>query len=157
MQANLYDSIKSALARNYTLDRIFLMYRADQYRSLRAYIALAKFYRDRNMKESFLKTALLGSLTAFTRMYAFVVERDVGYEYKGVKDFFVRASRFRDMTVWSINQDVWDCLYYLYEATDALSFHTFSNELLPILAQLSPDLSVQERAARTMEKQANSR
>jgi tetratricopeptide (TPR) repeat protein len=157
MQANLYDSMKSALARNYTLDRIFLMYRADRFRSLKAYIALAKFYRDRGMKEEFLKTSLLGSLTAFTRMYSVLVERDVGYEYKGVEDFFARALRYRDMTLWSINQDVWDCFYYLYEAAGVRSFDTFANELLAVLASLSPDVSVRERAAQTAARRVSSR
>jgi hypothetical protein len=149
VQANLYDSVKSALARNYSLDRIFLMYRAEQLRSLKAYIALAKFYRDKGMKDAALKNAVLGSLTAFTRMYAIIAERDVSYEYKGMEDFFDRALRYRDVAAWSVNQGVWDCFYHLYEAASERAFTAFSNDLLALLAGLSPDISVRERAANT--------
>jgi hypothetical protein len=149
VKANLYDSVRSALLRNYSLDRIFLMYRADQFRSLKAYSALAKFYRDRGMKDAALKSAVLGSLTAFTRMYAIVSERDVSYEYKGVEDFFVRALRYRDVAAWSVGQGVWNCFYYLYEAANERALTGFSSELLGVLANLSPDISVRERAMNT--------
>jgi hypothetical protein len=143
---SFYDSIKKALERNYTVDKIFQMYRANEYRSLRAYIALAKFYRDHGIKDSFLKTAVLGSLTSFTRMYAIVSERNVGYEYKGVESFFAAGLRYNDVVNWSIDQSVWDCFYYLFEAADDRNLNIFSSELLLILANVSPDIAIREMA-----------
>jgi hypothetical protein len=153
-----YDSIKRALGRGYSVDRIFEMYRVNEYRSLRAYIALAGFYRDAGLTEQFLKNAVLGSFTAFTRMYAIVAERNVGYEYRGVNDFFVQALRYHDVSSWSLELGVWECFYYLFEATGGIKTNgeastplanNFSQELLTILVNTSPDISVRELARNT--------
>jgi hypothetical protein len=150
-----YDSVKRALGRGYSVDKIFEMYRVNEYRSLRAYIALAGFYRDAGMTEQFLKNAVLGSFTAFTRMYAIAVERNVGYEYKGVNEFFIQVLRYNDVAAWSLELGVWECFYYLFEATGgtltaaAPLANGFSMELLTILVNTSPDMSVRERARNT--------
>ena len=149
MEAVLYVSVKNALEKKYELNRIFQMYRATHYRSLTAYIALAKFYREKGMKDEFLKNAVLGSLTAFSRMYEIVSERNVAYEYKGVRDFFSEVMRYRDVVNWSIDQSVWDCFYYLFEAASERGHAAFANEMIAILASLSPDLTVRDRAQYT--------
>jgi HEPN domain-containing protein len=141
-----YNSIKIAMEKQYTADKIFLMYRADSFRSVKAYNLLTKFYSVRGMKDEALKTAVLGSLTSFTRMYEFVVARNIGYEYKGVEQFFAEALRYNDIVKWSLEQSVWECFYYLLESAYDRSLIPFSREIIAVL-EISPDPAVRERTA----------
>jgi hypothetical protein len=123
------------------------MYRANEYRSLRAYAALARFYRDKGMDDKFLKTAALGSITAFTRLNEVASERIPDYEYRGAAALFGLALRYRDVVEWSLDQSVWECFYLLSEAAFRRNLPDFSRELALILASSSPDYSVRTMAA----------
>ncbi|MDR1784978.1 MAG: hypothetical protein LBR23_00705 [Spirochaetaceae bacterium] len=144
--ASFYDSLRNALGRNYSVDRIFEMYRVDSYRSLEAYAGLSRLYRDRGDNGRFLKTAILGSLSAFTRMYEVLTARNVDYSYRGVGDFFTRALRYRDVTDWSLEHPVWGCFNYLSEAAERNSLGGFAGEIDALLEAFSPDRAVGDTA-----------
>jgi hypothetical protein len=186
--SSFYDSLLSALKRKYTPDKIFEMYRSREYRSLRAYVSLAEFYRaggstggagsagtgsagnasggggstggadadagstggasggSAGADAKFLKTAALGSLTAFTRMYEALAAREPGYEWRGTADFFRASLRHRGIVEWSLDQSVWDCFYYFAEAALRAGMDGFAQELFALLAEVSPDPGVRSKA-----------
>jgi tetratricopeptide (TPR) repeat protein len=128
-----------SIANGYSIDRIFLMYRANTYRSLQAFIMLASFYKRINDTERFLGTSALGALTAFTRMYEIVSERDLEFSYTTVDAFFNNSMRYFDVREWMTKNAVWNS-FVLF--ADALSVHgqrSLASEILQILVKYAPE------------------
>jgi hypothetical protein len=131
-------SIVQSINRGYSADRIFLMYRANTYRSLQALIMLASFYRRNQDAERFLEVSVLGSLTAFTRINEIIAERDIVYEYTTVDNLFKNSLRYADIQDWMKKNSVWECFVLFADAASLYGQEPLAREIRQIFTNYAP-------------------
>jgi tetratricopeptide (TPR) repeat protein len=128
-----------SITNGYSIDRMFLMYRAGTYRSLKALIMLADFYRRIDETERFLGTAALGALTAFTRMYEVVSERTLEFSYTTVDAFFRDSMRYADVQEWMTTNAVWTSFVLFADALTVHGQRPLASEIWRILVRYAPE------------------
>jgi tetratricopeptide (TPR) repeat protein len=106
--------------RGYSADKFFFMYRADTYRSLKAYLQLARFYRIKGDNDKYFAMASLGCLTAFTRIYTILDSRELEYTFTTLSDFFARANSREEIREWIDANNVLE-IFSLF--ADAVTLH----------------------------------
>jgi hypothetical protein len=113
-------AVTLGIDRGYGADRLFLMYRADTYRALKAYLQLARFYRIKGDNEKYFAMASLGCLTAFTRIYTVLDNRELEYTFTTLSDLFARANKQEEIRDWIDANQVLE-IFALF--ADAVTLH----------------------------------
>lgn len=130
-----------------TMEKFFTLYRAYNYRLLKAYADLAEYYMEHNEKEKALKASALGSLTAFTKILDVIKKRNPDYVYTDFASMFVEASNYSDIVQWGIDNNVWkgfdDFAEVAYKNNDLI----FAIQLYNVLKDFSPETYWREHAA----------
>lgn len=136
----LMSSLKSSIARGHSIDKVFGLYRTDCYRSLPAFYRLTDLYVEQGREEEAFSIALIGVLTAFTRMNAIYSDRTTEFQYTTLDDFFSITMKQSDIREWSVKSGFWKCLYYLADLGVKLypENNSFGKDLLSIIGK-SPD------------------
>ena len=134
-------SLKSSVARGYSADKLFGLFRTDCYRSLPAFYRLVELYVEQGREEEAFSIALIGVLTAFTRMNTIYTDRTNDFQYTTLTDFFDVVMKQSDITDWSVKTGFWKCLYTLADLGVKLypENNSFGKALLSIIATESPD------------------
>jgi hypothetical protein len=83
------------------LDMFFQLYRHDAFMEISAYNQLAAFYLRSGRTDRALSVSLLGSLSAFTRLYNAVEERDIGFTYTSFGDVLARVQSYPAVRAWA--------------------------------------------------------
>jgi tetratricopeptide (TPR) repeat protein len=131
-------SMIQSINRGYSVDRLFLMYRANTYRSLKALIMLTSYYKRNQDIERFLEMSVLGALTAFTRINEIVTERDINYAYTTVDNLFKDSLRYAEIQDWMTKNSVWDCFLSFAEAATLYGQNPLAHEIRRILINYAP-------------------
>jgi hypothetical protein len=137
------NAVIQAINRGYSADRIFLMYRANTYRSLDAAALLAPFYKRKQDPEKYLQIAILSVLTAFSRMHEILGERDLEYAYTTLDDFFAKAKRYADIQEWITNHMVWECFISFADAAAMQGKQSLAEEIRRIILRHGPNRIVE--------------
>lgn len=129
-----------------TMEKFFTLYRAENYRLLKAYSDLTGYYMEKNQKEKALKTAALGSLTAFTKILDVLKKRNPDYYYTDLSSLFLEVQNHGDIIQWGIDNDVWksfdDFAEIAYKNNDLI----FAIQLFNVLKKFSPEEYWRNRA-----------
>lgn len=125
--------IKQNKAEN--VEKFFIMYRCDEYFTIRALNLLTTYYIETSDNEKALKCAALGSITALTRMEEILKDRMHLYKYTSFVDLLKKCSKYPDIGRWGNTNGVWELFYNLGEIANTMTFTEFSNSLFKILAE----------------------
>lgn len=137
---------------NSTVEKLFTLYRADNFYSLRAYKELAEYYHEKNESEKALLFATLFTITSFTKIYDTIKLRNFDYSYENLETFFQEASFYSDIVEWGSKNSAWKSFNVLAKYANEYGYTTFGKELLKILVQFSPERYWQQEAVLQLEK-----
>ncbi|MBO4704752.1 MAG: hypothetical protein J5647_03330 [Spirochaetaceae bacterium] len=94
-----------------SIDKLFLLYRSNHYKSLNALLKLTEYYISNNEYERAYYTCILSVLTSFTRIYEIITARNQKYTYTTLDLFFKEALKYRDVKEWMNKNNVWRGFY----------------------------------------------
>ena len=94
-----------------SIDKLFLLYRSNHYKSLNALLKLTEYYISNNEYERAYYTCILSVLTSFTRIYEIITARNQKYTYTTLDLFFKEALKYRDVKEWMNKNSVWRGFY----------------------------------------------
>lgn len=129
-----------------SLEKIFTMYRCEDYYNLDAYCQLAQYYFDKGLNEKALGYCSLSVITGFTKMYNLISKRDMAFEYKDIESFLLEVQNYDDIVNWGINNRVWESFNMLAKIAAKMNYNVFADTLLRTLAKASPEKYWQEEA-----------
>ena len=149
--------LKSALnviSRNNStsVDKLFELYRYDDYYSLKAYCLLSDYYEEAGQTEKALSFSAIAVITGFTKMEEVIKKRNLNYEYTGLKDFLIEVSHYSDLVEWGTENNIWKSFNNLYRLSNTLGYKTFAKDLLKILAKDCPEPYYQNTAVLELSK-----
>lgn len=137
---NLDKAMIQSLKNGITLDKFFLLYRLKSEKTIEASIKLSNYYLEENMLEQAYIMSIHSALSAFTRIYEVIIERDMDYEYKDFNSFLLKLLTYSDIKDWAENHDIWRSFYQLASLTSQNGNKVFSKELYRDLSMNCPDL-----------------
>ncbi|AEE16619.1 hypothetical protein [Treponema brennaborense] len=148
----LTEALFSSVRKGYAADKFFSLYRTDCYRSIPAYYKLTELYAEQGRSEEACKSSMLGVLTALTRMYSIVLQRNTEYEYVSLDNFCAEAMKYPDIAEWSVQTGFWNCLYR-FAGTALETFPEnadFSRSFLQLMQTCAPEPYWRQLASRLL-------
>ncbi len=133
-----------------SMEKFFMLFRSNDYRSISAYFKLAELY-DTTDKEKALRACALGVLTGFTKMYTTVKQRDPEFEYNQLSLFFEEITKYTDILEWADKNEIWTGYMDLAQRIYANGNISFARDLYTALAEYAPEEYCKKQAARALE------
>lgn len=115
------------------LEKFFLLFRCDDYRSIKAYGLLSDYYQEVGEKNKALVTSALGVLTGFTKLYDTICSRDPEFEYNGLLSLFDKMTEYADIMEWAEEESIWHIFNEFAMRVSGDGDARFAVELLEIL------------------------
>ncbi len=131
-------SITTALKNGMSVDRFFLLFRNDYYKSLKAWYYLTYYYDNQGNEQKALETALLFATSSLERIDEVLEDRDIHYTYTSLNDFFKQLQLFYDVSEWAKDNDVWEGFYNLGKICSELGYNDFAQGVFLALAMECP-------------------
>jgi len=135
-----------------SVEKLFTLYRADSYYSLKAYNELTEYYYKLGEKDKTLTFAALFAITSFSKIYETIKIRNFDYEYEDLATFLQEASFYNDIVKWGSENYVWKSFNILARYTNEYGYSVFAKELLKVLVQYSPERYWQQEAVIELQK-----
>ncbi len=150
----LASSMKNTVSKNNTdaIEKFFEMYRADNYFSLKAYIALAEYYLSINEMDKAFNYSAIAVITGFTKVYNVLSKRDIDFEYTDITTFLDLIQYHPDILRWGSENQVWKSLNLFCDICSKCGYSKFSYAFLEILAFHSPEKYWQQDAVLKLDK-----
>ena len=134
-----------------TVEKLFMLYRANSFISIDAYNQLARYYYDNDRKEKALQFAALSAVTTFSKIIDVIKSRNSEYEYTNLSTFFQEAVFYADLVEWGSKNHAWESFNILAKYAAEMGYKAFAKELLKVLAQFSPEQYWQRDAVLQLE------
>jgi tetratricopeptide (TPR) repeat protein len=131
---------------NTSVDKLFELYRYDDYYSLKAYCLLSDYYENAGLTEKAMSFSAIAVITGFTKMEEVIKKRNLDYEYTNLQDFLVEVSHYEDLVEWGTENNIWKSFNNLYNLSKKLGYTKFSTDLLKVLAKDCPEPYYQNTA-----------
>ncbi len=146
-------SMKGTIASNKkdSMEKFFMLYRADSYKCINAYNQLAEYYHDANQNEKALEYASLAAITSFTRIIEILYSRNSGYEYVNLEGCMQEASFYDDVIEWGSRNSAWKSFNILASYSTEAGYTNFSTALLRVIARYTPETYWQRDAVLQLE------
>lgn len=135
-----------------SVEKLFTLYRANSYHSLKAYNELTEYYYKKGEKDKSLTFAALFAITSFSKIYETIQIRNFDYEYENLGTFFQEASFYNDIVKWGSENYVWKSFNILARYSNEYGYSVFAKELLRVLVQYSPERYWQQEAVLELQK-----
>lgn len=116
------------------VEKFFMLYRNDSYRSLSALSALSQFYDEKKAGDKAMKCAALGCIIALTKIEETLKNRIIDYEYKTFAETIRLASSYSDIMEWAGKNGIWQLYLTLASSCVASGKINFGTRLYQILA-----------------------
>ncbi len=133
-----------------TATKFFTLYRANHPQSINAAIQLSQYYYKKGALEEAYTCATLSSLLSFTRLYEVLEERDQRFTYSTLQKFFTSCLKYKDITTWMNDQQIWDGFYTFAVLSKEYGNITFAEEIFRVLATTSSDEEIRKLAVRQL-------
>lgn len=128
------------------VNKLFELYRADDYYSLSAYSLLSDYYEEEGYMDKAIGYSALAVVTGFSKMDSIISKRNLSYKYTTVDAFFEELQNYEDIIQWGTENNVWKSYNRLCTLCEKAGYKQFSLELLKILAKKSPETYWQKEA-----------
>lgn len=135
-----------------SVEKLFTLYRAESYYSLKAYNELTEYYYKKNEQDKSLTFAALFAITSFSKIYETIILRNFNYEYENLGTFLQEASYYNDIVKWGSENYVWKSFNTLARYSNEYGYSVFAKELLKTLVQYSPERYWQQEAVIQLQK-----
>lgn len=134
-----------------SMEKLFLLYRANSFISIDAYNQLAQYYYENDKKDRALEFAALSAVTTFSKFIDVISARNSEFEYENLANFFQEATFYDDLVEWGSKNQAWKSFNILAKYATDLGYKTFARELLVVLVQFSPETYWQRDAVLQLE------
>ncbi|MGP1457955.1 MAG: hypothetical protein ACTTKL_01405 [Treponema sp.] len=129
------------------MDKFFMLYRADNFRLLKAYYELAEYYSRAGDRLKTLRTAALCSLTGFSKVYSIVQMRNPQFVFTDIRALLKEAASYDDIVDWGVDNNVWKGFNFFAEECFKNGCPVFAVKLYSVLKDYSPESYWKEEAA----------
>ncbi len=122
-----------------SVEKLFTMYRAENFYMMKAYSHLSEYYREMGEKEKSLIFVSLEVLTGYTKAVEVINKRNINFENKGLASVLFEVSLNQDIVQWGIDNELWKGFYNLAVIARENDCYLFADTLLKILAEYCPE------------------
>ncbi|MGI5172166.1 hypothetical protein H0R92_01000 [Treponema sp. OMZ 840] len=131
-------AVDSAVRRGMNADKLFLLYRNDNYHTLYVWFQLTAYYDSFDLNEKAFETALLFCLTALSRADNIIKSRNMDYTYTTVIDLLHKIQTYPDINEWAEKNKLWEGFYLLGKISKKLGHTAFASDIFKAVSQESP-------------------
>ena len=135
-----------------SLERFFMLYRASEYKSIKAYMLLSDYYYKNGYLDKAIQYSALHVITTFTKINDVMASRNTEYEYTNLKNFFGEINNHHDIIEWGDDLDIWKGYNTLAKLCSEKGYENFSKSLYGVLSQYSPQEYWQKDAVLKLSK-----
>lgn len=146
-------SMKGTISANKkdSMEKFFLLYRADSYNCINAYNQLAEYYHDAGRLDKALDFSAIAAITSFTRIIEIISSRNSSFEYENLENFLQEASLYDDIIEWGSRNSAWKSFNILAAYSTESGYNNFSTALLRVIARYTPETYWQRDAVLQLE------
>jgi tetratricopeptide (TPR) repeat protein len=122
-----------------SVEKFFLLYRAENDVALKSFMDLGKFYMNRGEIEKSLRFASFASVIAVTKIEKVLTHRINNFSFTSFEDLIADCAKFDDIILWGNKNGVWELFCGFAETAHQGGNENFARELLEILSRSEPD------------------
>ena len=120
-------------------EKFFELYRGHNYFSLKAYLKLSDYYYSTKDYDKAFNFCALNVITSITKIQDVISSRDITFEFKNIENLLYHVQYYDDIIKWGNDNEIWSSFNLLAKITKELGNKDFSEKLLKVLAQFSPE------------------
>lgn len=132
-------AVASAVKRGMDADKLFFLYRSDNYKTLSVWYRLTAYYDSFDLNDRAFETALLFCITAVSRADSIIKSRDMDYTYAGVRALLHKIQLYGDINEWAAKYKLWESFYLLGKTAQKAGYASFAAEIFSAVAAESPE------------------
>lgn len=120
-------------------EKFFELYRGNNYFSLKAYSKLSDYYYSIQDYDKAFNFCALNVITSITKIQDVISSRDITFEFKNIENLLYHVQYYDDIIKWGNDNEIWSSFNLLAKITKELGNIDFTEKLLKVLAQFSPE------------------
>ena len=120
-------------------EKFFELYRGNNYFSLKAYSKLSDYYYSIQDYDKAFNFCALNVITSITKIQEVISSRDITFEFKNIENLLYHVQYYDDIIKWGNDNEIWSSFNLLAKITKELGNKDFTEKLLKVLAQFSPE------------------
>lgn len=120
-------------------EKFFELYRGNNYFSLKAYSKLSEYYYSIQDYDKAFNFCALNVITSITKIQEVISSRDITFEFKNIENLLYHVQYYDDIIKWGNENEIWSSFNLLAKITKELGNIDFTEKLLKVLAQFSPE------------------
>lgn len=120
------------------VDKLFNLFRNKNEIALDAYQKLTELYEQNGQSDKALQCAAMGSITAFTKIYDAIDDRQNEYTYQGLQRVLSDSQKYADIVEWGSKTGAWNLFYLLARESAAQGKLVFARKVYMILSIAEP-------------------
>lgn len=120
-------------------EKFFELYRGNNYFSLKAYSKLSDYYYSIQDYDKAFNFCALNVITSITKIQEVISSRDITFEFKNIENLLYHVQYYDDIIKWGNENEIWSSFNLLAKITKELGNIDFTEKLLKVLAQFSPE------------------
>lgn len=120
-------------------EKFFELYRGNNYFSLKAYSKLSDYYYSIQDYDKAFNFCALNVITSITKIQEVISSRDITFEFKNIENLLYHVQYYDDIIKWGNDNEIWSSFNLLAKITKELGNIDFTEKLLKVLAQFSPE------------------
>lgn len=120
-------------------EKFFELYRGNNYFSLKAYSKLSDYYYSIQDYDKAFNFCALNVITSITKIQEIISSRDITFEFKNIENLLYHVQYYDDIIKWGNDNEIWSSFNLLAKITKELGNIDFTEKLLKVLAQFSPE------------------
>lgn len=120
-------------------EKFFELYRGNNYFSLKAYSKLSDYYYSLKDYDKAFNFSALNVITSITKIQEVISSRDITFEFKNIENLLYHVQYYDDIIKWGNDNEIWSSFNLFAKITKELGNKDFSEKLLKVLAQFSPE------------------
>lgn len=120
-------------------EKFFELYRGNNYFSLKAYSKLSDYYYSIQDYDKAFNFCALNVITSITKIQEVISSRDITFDFKNIENLLYHVQYYDDIIKWGNDNEIWSSFNLLAKITKKLGNIDFTEKLLKVLAQFSPE------------------
>ena len=120
-------------------EKFFELYRGNNYFSLKAYSKLSDYYYSIQDYDKAFNFCALNVITSIAKIQEVISSRDITFEFKNIENLLYHVQYYDDIIKWGNDNEIWSSFNLLAKITKELGNIDFTEKLLKVLAQFSPE------------------
>lgn len=125
--------------KNDSFEKFFELYRGNNYFSLKAYSKLSDYYYSLKDYDKAFNFCALNVITSITKIQEVISSRDITFEFKNIENLLYHVQYYDDIIKWGNDNEIWSSFNLFAKIIKELGNKDFSEKLLKVLAQFSPE------------------